>query len=368
VRRPTDGDAAVTGVGLVTPLGVGAPVVRTALAQGRSAATPSALVEEPWLRVEVPADLEAQAKFLNGSGQMAVTAVAEAVAASRLADAGHDHARKSLVLAQVDLEPASYAAYRDAFEDATDRFTRPAAAVMEALNPASVRRMNPFYLLGTLNNNAFSFLSAWHGLRGSNTTLSGWSGAGLLAVSLAARSVARGDASAAVACGAARIAVPVVRMEIEHEGLLPPGAVPGEGAGALVLEALAAARARGAAPLAVVLGHGAGFGSDAPHGASAAALREAAEAALAEADAAAGEVALVVAADARRAGAALAGVPALAGAPVRSFRENLGHAGPASDAIDAALACLVAEGTPGGILLLAEGLDGQAAALVLSRA
>ena len=307
MRRPIDGDAAVTGTGLVTPLGIGVPAVRAALAAGRSAPGPAALVEEPWLRAPVPPDLEAQAKFLNGSGQMAVTAVAEAVASARLE--GHEDARKSLVLAQVDLEPTSYADYRAAFEDATDGFKKPAASVPEALNPASVRKMNPFYLLGTLNNNAFSFLSAWHGLRGSNTTLSGWSGAGLLAVSLAARAVARGDATAAVACGAARIAVPVVRMEIEHAGLLPAGAVPGEGAGALVFERLAAAKARGVTPIAVVLGHGAAFGPDSPHGASPAAMRDAAEAALLEAGADAGDVSVVVAAHTDRA----ASIASLAG-------------------------------------------------------
>jgi hypothetical protein len=46
----------------------------------------------------------------------------------------------------------------------------------------------------------------------------------------------------------------------------------------------------------------------------------------------------------------------------------MGHAGPASDAMEAARAAAVAAGTAGAILLLAEGLDGQAAALLLSRA
>jgi 3-oxoacyl-[acyl-carrier-protein] synthase II len=366
VRDPRPEDAAVTGVGLVTPLGTGADATRAAIASGARVGATAGVDEGPGPAGLVP-ELETQAKFLNGSGRMAATAVEEAVAAARLEAAGLEDRDKSLVLAQIDLTSSAFLPYRDAFDDATDRHAKSAAEVAEALNAASVRRMNPFYLLETLNNNAFSFLSARYGLRGSNTSLSGGSVAGIAAVSVAARSVARGDARASVACGACRFATPLLRMELARPGRLPAGGVAGDAAGALVLEGLEAARARGARPLAVLLGHGAAFGSARTGGASDEALAAAAAAALREAGAAAGEVARVLTGDASR-GEAFAEVPALRGVPVTSVRGALGHAGCGSDAVEAGLAVLDAAEGRGATLVVAGGFDGQAAALLVAPA
>lgn len=356
---------AITGLDVVAWPGHGVDAVWDAVGAGRRPAGPSATVPEPWLRHAVPAELESQAKFLNGASQLAAHAIATAVAAARLHEAGLSDDRKGFFAAQVDPTVIDFAAYRAAMTDATDGFRR--APDLEQLNAASVRKMNPFYLLETLNNNAFSLVSAWHGLRGANTSVSGWRTPGLAVVGAAARAVARGDATAAVAYGAGRNGGPITAMELARLGVLPPGTVGGDAAGAFVLETLDAARARGVAPLAVV--RGAATGS-AGRGSLADAVRATARAACDAAGLASADVGSVH-------GDAPATLEALgAGARGRLWRTALGEAGPGSDAVDLALAATAVargrrpDGTPAGTtaLVVAAGFDGQVAAVVVGRA
>lgn len=357
-------------MGLTTPLGFGVEATRKALAAGTKVSGTSARVEAPLLRAQVPEDLEGQVKFLNGSGLLAGTAADEAITQSRLAEAGHEPATKGLFLAQVDQEVLTFQAYRPAFADATDEFTKPPPA--EALNTATLRKMNPFHLLETIQNNAFSFLSAWHGLRGSNTSLSGWAAVGLEALSLAARTIVRGDAAAAVACAASRLSNAVVSVETRHWGALPAGIVPSEGAAALVLEPLAIASRRGVTPLAVVLGDGAGvehvLGTDRAE--SVPALLAAADEALSRAGIASGELLRVVSCDTAVARKALASDPRVKAAEFTSHRASWGHLGPTGDLAEAILAIGDFKGssssTRRAVLVLAWGLEGQAYAVVLA--
>lgn len=355
----------VTGLGLVAWPGAGLDATWAALATGARPPGPVASPPLPWLRHAVPEALESQAKFLNGASQLAADAVASALEASGVAAAGLADDRKALFSAQVDWTVTDYAAYRAAMADATDGFGR--APDLEALNGASVRKMNPFYLLETLNNNAFSLVSAWHGHRGANTSVSGWRGPGVVAVTLAARAVAAGHADAAVGFGTGRLAGPVTVVELARTGLLPEGARPGDGAGAVVLEPADAAARRGARALAAVRGVGAG---SAGRGTAAAAARAAAEAACAEAGVALADVGTVVADGAATLAALGAGPRGLAP------RLHLGEAGPGSDVIDVALAAAALargtrpDGTPAGAtaLVVTSGLEGQAAAVLLARA
>jgi 3-oxoacyl-(acyl-carrier-protein) synthase len=372
MRALSDRDAVIVGVGAVTAAGHGLDATWNALAAGRTAAAPGAFAQEPFLRTAVPEELESQSKFLNGAGRLSAEVVARAVAEARLSDAGHADAEKGLYFAAIDLTVTSYEGYRAAMEDATDRFTHPPP--MEALNVAAQRRMNPFYLLETLNNNAFSFLSAWHGLRGANTSLSGWSGPGLHVVALAARAVSRGDASACVACAASRLASAVTRMEMERLSILPAGVVGGEGAAAVVLEPVAAARARHSSLVAAVVGSGAAFGGSAGRPGSGerrgSAVRAAVDAACAEAGLSSREVGSIWARslppsslDSER-------------RPVFSTTRCTGEMGPASDLLDVTLAAralargTLPDGRPAGAsaLVVAVGLEGQTVAIVLGRA
>jgi 3-oxoacyl-[acyl-carrier-protein] synthase II len=272
VRALRDDDTVITGLGLVTPLGFGVETVAAALAAGRCAGTEvghegdpddtrtAAMVEEPWLREPIPDEHAAQAKFLTASGQMAVTAVREALKQAALpARAVPDH-RRGLYLAQMDWMAIEYTDFRPVFFEATDGFTKPFTA--EGLNTATLRKLNPFYLLDTLNNNAYSFVTALLDWMGPGTSLSGPAGPGLLAVSMAARAIRRGDADAMLAVGAGRWSLPIARLEIARRNAALAESqhiVPGEGAAAVVLEPLGAARARGADSHAVVVGSGSGY-------------------------------------------------------------------------------------------------------------
>ncbi len=386
MRAIADTDAAVTGVGVVTALGVGTAATWEGLLLGRDGARTvpedggphdigrAATIDEPWLRTTVPEAQEAQAKFLNPSGQLAVTAAAEAATAGGLAGAATTEGDRAFFLAQCDWTPCSFQHFHAPFEEASDGFKKPAEG--EALNAATIRKLNPFYLLETLHNNAFSLLSAVHGLRGPNTSTSGWSGTGLAALSLCARTIARGGARVGLVVGAGRLTTPTARLEIGRLHPLGAEVVPGEGAGALCLEPLAAARARGLAPLAVVLGHGAAHGAPVERRPLARTLATAAREALREAGAFAGELSAVLAFDAEDARAALATIPGGSGVPVLAWRRQTGEMGPGSDVAEAALAAhALAVGrlpglpaAPTSILLLACGVDGQAFAVLLARA
>jgi 3-oxoacyl-[acyl-carrier-protein] synthase II len=374
VREIRDDDAAITGLGLVTPLGFGVDDVVAALAAGRDAGTTvgndgdpdgtriAALVAEPWLREPIPEEHAAQAKFLTASGQMAVTAVREALRQAALPERPTPDPRRGLFLAQMDWMSIEYADFRPVFLDATDGYTKPWTA--EGLNTATLRKLNPFYLLDTLNNNAYSFVTALLGWMGPGTSLSGPAGPGLLGVSMAARAIRRGDADAMLAVGAGRWTLPIARLELARRNAAlseKDRRIPGEGAAAVVLEPLGLARARGAQPLAVVLGWGAGFGpAD-----DVTSVESAITAALEDAGV-----------ELRAIGVLFVPFAACARAhdahrivPVYLSRRRLGDLGPASDVTDVILAVDMLRRRPGmnPMLVVTRGVDGQATALVLAR-
>ena len=378
MRAVRDDDAAITGLGLVTPLGFGVETVAAALAEGRRAGTTvgndgdpegtraAALVEEPWLREPIPEEHAAQAKFLTASGQMAVTAVREALKQAALpARPTPDH-RRGLYLAQMDWMAIEYADFRPVFVEATDGYTKPWTA--EGLNTATLRKLNPFYLLDTLNNNAYSFVTALLDWMGPGTSLSGPAGPGLLAVSMAARAIRRGDADAMLAVGAGRWSLPIARLELARRNAAlaeVQHTVPGEGAAAVVLEPLCLARARGADVYAVVLGSGSAFS---PPG-DPRAVYDAVAAAHADAGLAEGEELGVRTST----GTALKEIArALAGPPHAhrhdAPRERLGDMGPASDVADVVLSARSLRLGGPADLVIHRGMDGQVTALVLAPA
>ena len=354
MRAIRDDDAAITGLGLVTPLGFGVDSVVEALAAGRRAGTTvgnegdpdgtrrAALVETPWLSAPIPEEHAAQAKFLTASGQMAVTAVREALRQAALPESATPDHRRGLFLAQMDWIAIEFADFRPVFADATDGFTKPYTA--EGLNTSTIRKLNPFYLLDTLNNNAYSFVTALLGWMGPGTSLSGPAGPGLLTVSMAARAIRRGEADAMLAVGAGRWSQPVARLELARRNAgLPEDrrTLAGEGAAALVLEPYALARSRNAPVVAVVLGSGSAFGSPFDP--------------------------LTVEA-AVRAAAAEAGSNASSLVPLASARRSTGDMGPASDVADAVLGARGIRKGDTPTMVVTAGVDGQVTAVALGAA
>jgi len=140
--------------------------------------------------------------------------------------------------------------------------------------PLGLGKMNPLWLLKYLPNMPASHIAIYNDLRGPNNSITHREAAANLAVGEAFRVIARGDAELMIAGATGTRVHPMkaVHAVLQEElavnggppaGLSRPfdlnrgGMVLGEGAGAIVLEELAAARARGAA----IRGEIVGFGS-----------------------------------------------------------------------------------------------------------
>jgi len=142
------------------------------------------------------------------------------------------------------------------------------------LHEKGPRRVSPFFIPGRIINLASGFVSIAHGLKGPNSAVVTACSTGAHAIGDAARMVALGDAEVMVAGGAES---PVNRMALAGFAALRAlstafnddptrasrpydkdrdGFVMGEGAGAVVLESLEHAKARGAKIYAELIGYG----------------------------------------------------------------------------------------------------------------
>ncbi|MET9294676.1 beta-ketoacyl-[acyl-carrier-protein] synthase family protein [Streptomyces sp. NPDC003077] len=238
---------AVTGVGAVTPLGVGAAVLVSRLFAGESGLS-------------------------DGEGRCAEFDAGEFLT-RREAKRGARFAQLALVAAD---EAVRQAGWRNGLpypaEDivcvvGTGLGGAPDARHGTGATPLTVPLMMP--------NSAAAGLCLRYGLRGESFATSGACAAGAQAIGFALGAIRRGEAAAAVAGGAEAASVPLVRSSFAQAGALSPtgrcvpfgadrdGLVMGEGAGILVLESVEGARARGAEILGLI--HGYGASSDAHH-------------------------------------------------------------------------------------------------------
>jgi len=301
----------ITGAGVVSSLGrdlqenlAGVQALRTGLRRSESAGVPeSVLWTGPAAAVDPLAGLNPRllphAKFLNRGALLGLAAAREAVARSGLDIAAVPPERKGAVVAAGDLSKSDLKDFYPAVREATGGQWRVVDA--PTLNRASIGGVNPFFLLESLNNNLFSFLTAVFDIRGSGTSIAGLSPLGSQAVELAFRNVQEGRADVALAVGYGSWLNPNSLAELASLNMLSGGRdgarsfrpmdarrdgfFAGEGGAALVLESAEHARGRGAQALGRVLG--AASAQEPPsHGlpatASAATVR-AARAALAEA-------------------------------------------------------------------------------------
>ncbi len=423
-------DAALTGLGWASSVGFGVSTNWAALFAGHRGVClvgadgdPPGLrlaapAQRPLLRAPVPDEQESQAKFLNSSGELAASVVHEALEAAHVDATVTPATQRGLYIAQNDFSRAPCQDFRGAVVEATQGLT--AALEAEALNKASLHRVNPFVLLETLHNNAFSFLTAAFDIKGPNASLAGYEGSGLAALGLAARAVRTGRVRLAVGVGTACTSGALLRYELASQGQLSPstdaataprpfdaardGLVAGDAAAALVFEPLEVARTRGAGPWAVVVG-AAGITGSPPAGVcspDAESIAQAARAALRDAGLRVAELGGIVASGSGRRAEdrqmleaiddLLDGQPV----PLTSSCGSLGHAAAGTDAGHVLLAALAlregqlppttgfAQPEPGlervlvtrvatplaapTVLVLAAGQDGQAHALVLARA
>lgn len=257
----------ITGIGITSALGYGAPQTANAWRRGKSGVSPAedsgvgaAHIEAPHMRLEVPRQLASQTKFLSPSSAFAAHAAHEALGQAGFEpveraglpehadNTGTTGRRKGFWLAQIDSHDWACKDFMPGMHALADR----AAADAKETNTMLARRSLPYLLLPGIKNNAFSFLATWYDLQGPNTSLAGLSGTGAQALELAFRSVQREQVDMALVVATGMLSNPVARLEWpRHHAAAAP--VPGDGAVAFVLESRARAADRGQAQLARLL-------------------------------------------------------------------------------------------------------------------
>jgi 3-oxoacyl-[acyl-carrier-protein] synthase II len=256
---------AVTGIGVVCALGNSYPDFRRALAEARSGvrALPPEIAMGSGVQVGALADWDPAAHFkgpeaaaLDRVSQFALTAAAEAIAASKLDLQGADRNRIGVswgtgMGGAHTLEGAYQSVY------ARNDF-----------------RLRPLSVVMGMNNAAASNVAVKWGLRGPFANFSTACSSSAMAIGEATQAISIGRADAMVAGGAEALLTPGMLAAWQALRTLSPadaadpsasckpfdkrraGLVLGEGAAALVLEEESRARARGATILGLISGYG----------------------------------------------------------------------------------------------------------------
>ncbi len=272
----------MTGTGLVTPLGRGVEANWRGLLAGRTgierherAGLPEYLqffgqvkgLERP---NAVPGNMAGQVRFLNRGSVLGFEAAKEAVETSHIDLSTVPRERRSLVIASGDLTKVGYEFMHPAFKDATKNAQK--GADLAILNKSVMNKVNPFFLLESISNNLFSFLSAVFEFMGPNTSLASLSPCGAQALEVAWRKISAAEADVALAVGCGCWITEIPMYEMNGLGILSgcrhgsasfrpldrgrDGFIPAEGGAAIVLEENERAKARGARILAEIKGFG----------------------------------------------------------------------------------------------------------------
>jgi len=393
----------ITGVGAVSPAGIGAPALLDLLAEGRSGVRPHPALDG--LPAAAAPDLppDRRTRRLDRAARLFVAAGEEAWHDAGLSEVPDDGSRFALI------EGSSLGGIGDLLDEHRDFVRRDDH---RPPSPAAVVR----YMTGA----GGACLAHAHGIHGAVFHLSAGSVSGMLAIGEAWLRVASGAADVVLAGGgdsplqrdiaAAFAASGILAHEAGASAACRPfdrrrsGTVLGEGAGAVILESEEHARARGARVHAVA----GGYGLWCEAGSMTAPDTDGSGVAAAAADAlAAADVSVVGWIKAHGTGTRLGdgaecrGLarlfgPALADAPLTSLKAAIGHSFGASGAVETAASVLAVErglvppsfGTEevdpelppcrialaperaarNAALLLAESFGGRCAALVLKAA
>jgi 3-oxoacyl-[acyl-carrier-protein] synthase II len=262
--RDEDQRIVVTGIGLLTPLGIGLESFWAGLSEGRSGVGPITLCDPGESPSKIAAEvrgfdprdyLEAkEARRISRASQFAVAAARMALADSGLVvDASNRHNIGALIANGSSSPPDTELAVRTLIE-------------------RGFGKVNPFYITSSLPNMPSCQVAIQLGLLGYNTAIATACAASSQAIGEAAEVIRRGDAEVMLAGGTE---APICQMTLasfcairalstrnaEPERASRPfdatrdGFVLAEGAGVLVLEQLSRARRRGARIYAEVTGY-----------------------------------------------------------------------------------------------------------------
>lgn len=379
---------AVTGVGVVSPLGVGWEAFRDALAdpdaaQRQAFGRPSTVLEG-----DVPAGAVAEVWDFEASDYLGkkglrnldrLTRMLVVAARVGLVDAG---IKKDGVFEALD--PKRVGICSSTAYGSLDAITE-LNLVAELEDP---RYINPARFPNTVINAAAGYVSIWEDLQAPNCTVVDGNCGALDAVLTGETHLLhrRGDA---FLVGGGEVLSKPLYLAFEQLGAIPSGLRLGEGVAYLVLERMADAEARGARLRGVVAGYGTAFDPPASDAklvhASEDSVRRAVEAAISDAHLSASDIDVVVSAhsgleaiDAEEAAGlrTVLGTDVLVIAPKRTFGETLGGSGALGMA--AVLACfdgapaapVLTGNAPAAIetaLVLTVGFYGNVSAVVLQR-
>ena len=345
------GRIAVTGLGLVTPVGTGRREVWESLLSGRCGTGPVKSFDTSAYRVDRGAEVdgfdpEAYLRNLDPDGMGRASQLAVAAARLALADGGLEPSdlpapeRCGVVMGTTSGEPREV----ERFDDAC------VAGELEGLEADFMGRY-PCHVIA-------AHIAAEVGFQGINTMIPTACAAGNYAIAYAYDLLAAGRAELMLAGGAdafSRITYTgFARLGAIAPDLCRPfdrrrgGMIPGEGAAVLVLEPLDRARRRGATVYAEVAGYGLSCDAHhmtAAHPQGAGAVR-AMERALTAAGARRGQVSYVsahgtgTATNDRLEAIAVGQVFGDGAPPISSIKSMLGHTMGAASAIEAAACCL----------------------------
>lgn len=264
--------AVITGMGLITSLGSGVEenwrhvkAGRTGIGHYPEERLPVAYQYVgkvgPFELPPVAPGLSSQVKFLNRGSTLGFAAASQAVAQSALSLDDIPPGRRALYIGSGDYTRRGHEFMHAALAASAEG----RRIDFEKLNAAMLTGVNPFFLLESIANNLFSFLSAAFEFRGPNTSLGTLSPHGAQALELASRSIQQGRADVALAVGCGNWITEIPLYELEGLGLLSQcrsgaesfrpfdksrdGFIPGEGGAALLLEAEESVERRGGAVL-----------------------------------------------------------------------------------------------------------------------
>jgi 3-oxoacyl-[acyl-carrier-protein] synthase II len=241
----------VTGVGAVTPLGVGARALHEGWLARRSGIEDGLAPCREFNPTDVMSSKEARRS--DRFSQLAIAACAEAVA-----DAGWDPAELPCESDLIGCVIGSGIGGMESFENSC-----------EVLRERGPKRVSPLSIPLIMGNAASGLLAMRHGLRGPVFGVMSACASGTHALGTALRMIQAGDAEAMITGGAEATLTPLAKAAFASMEATSPtgisrpfdarrdGFVMGEGAGVLVLESAELAAARGARVLGEVLGYAA---------------------------------------------------------------------------------------------------------------
>jgi 3-oxoacyl-[acyl-carrier-protein] synthase II len=276
-------EVVITGTGLVTPIGKNSEEnwerlksLKTGISNIRSDDLPEFLhytgkVTHYDIPEEIPPKQQGQMKFLNRGATLGFCAAHEAVSSAKSFIGDIPPGRRALYVASGDHTKIGYDFMYPAIRDSVDSHWN--NLDQRKLNESGLNKVNPFFLLESLSNNLFSFLSSVIEFMGPNTSLASLSPCGGNALELAYRSIKQNNADLALAVGYGNWITDIPLYELEGLGILSKcrqgavshrpfdrnrdGFIPGEGGAAIFLEAAESAKKRGAP----ILGRLKGFGN-----------------------------------------------------------------------------------------------------------